>query len=277
MTAQKTVDLGNAHLNALMGYTKTMVAANVVPSREAPALMHALSDVMLAALDKFEDAAFVTAKAAAAVRGEDGTETSHSAKPKKVTKTSMKKTEENTKHKEPKVPKFSKTAKMREALTRDGEISEVLPALVAAYRYVAPKRGVGRPRKDEPKPVLTMAQLAFDRAFLAAHPVIDGLNEENSVATDGITVLFDGKKLKMIGRHLFTRYGITVDDYRRIYSLDSKYPSCATGYSDERSRHAKNQGLGTTKVPKTPKASISSGEEALINRSVAVPRLAVNS
>jgi predicted transcriptional regulator len=103
--------------------------------------------------------------------------------------------------------------------------------------------------------VLTPEQLTFDKDFLEKHPVLEGLTEANSIGEDVLTVLFDGKKLKMIGRHLWTRYDITMDDYRRIYKLDAKYPSCAPGYRGERRGHAKRQGLGTAKVPKTPKTA----------------------
>jgi hypothetical protein len=175
------------------------------------------------------------------------------AKGKKTT--SKTKAEASSDDKEAKVPKYAKTEKMRAALTGEGPISEKLPAVVAAYRYVAPKRGVGRPRKDAPVPVLTPEQRAFDKDFLEKHPVLEGLTEANSIGEDVLTILFDGTKLKMINRYLWTKHGITVDDYRRIYKLDPKYPSCAASYREERRRHARRQGLGTDMVPKTPKVA----------------------
>ncbi|MBY3155242.1 hypothetical protein HFO56_23245 [Rhizobium laguerreae] len=252
MTVQTSVDIGNAHLEALMGYTKTMVAANRVQPENAPAFMSALSEAMMATVAKFEAVADVVAKAAAATVESEETGTSRATKAQK--KTSKSKTEVRSDREDVKVPKYAKTAKMREAFTREGPINEKLPSVVAAYRYVAPKRGVGRPRKDAPAPILTAEQTAFDRDFLKKHPVLEGLTEQNSVADDLITVLFDGKKLKMINRYLWTQYGITVDDYRRIYKLDPKYPSCAAAYRDERRRHAQRQGLGTAMVPKTREA-----------------------
>jgi hypothetical protein len=261
MTAQKSVDVGNTHLESIMNYTKDMVAANRLRPENAPAFMSALSERMLDTLAMFETVAHVTACAAVVAR-----ETKDD-KPRQasqiVTSTSDYKTTTSSDLKEDKVPKYSKTAKMREAFTREGPVRAELPAVAAAHRFVTPKRGVGRPRKDAPSPVVTKAQRLFDRAFLAKYPVLADLTAENTVAHDKITILFDGKKLKMIGRHLWTRYGINTDDYKRIYSLPSDYPICAPGYRDVRRTHAKSQGLGTAKVPKTPKgqkASDNNGE-----------------
>lgn len=259
MTAHKKVDFGNTHLSSIMNYTKEMVDANCLPPENAPAFMNALSERMLETLAMFRSVADVTARAAAdvakateddAVRHvpQDGT-----SPPENETTTSSDK-------KEAKMPKYSKTAKMREAFTREGPVRDELPAIAAAHRFVAPKRGVGRPRKDAPAPVISEQQRAFDRAFLEKYPVLPGLSAENTVADDEITILFDGKKLKMIGRHLWTRYGINTDDYKRIYSLPADYPICAPGYRSVRRSHAKKQGLGTEKVPKTPKTQKASAE-----------------
>lgn len=260
MTAHKKVDFGNAHLTSIMNYTKEMVDANCLPPENAPAFMNALSERMLETLSLFQSVADVTGRAAAAAAGateddavrhvpQDGT-----SPPENEATSSDKK--------EAKMPKYSKTAKMREAFTREGPVRDELPAIAAAHRFVAPKRGVGRPRKDAPAPVISAQQRAFDRAFLEKYPVLPGLTAENTVAAEEITILFDGKKLKMIGRHLLSRYGINTDDYKRIYSLPADYPICAPGYRDVRRGHAKKQGLGTAKVPKTPKAQKASVEVA---------------
>ncbi|MCS4088628.1 MucR family transcriptional regulator [Rhizobium sp. BK176] len=253
MAVQASVDIGNAHLEVLMGYTRTMVAANKVQAENAPAFMNALSEAMMATVSKFEAVADAVAKAAEMANDAGDKQSSRAVADKK--KTSKNKTEASSGDKEAKVPKYAKTAKMRAALTADGPISEKLPAVVAAYRFVAPKRGVGRPRKDAPVPVLTEEQLAFDKDFLEKHPVLEGLTEANSIGEDKLTILFDGTKLKMINRYLWTKHGITVEDYRRIYGLDPKYPSCAAAYREERRRHARRQGLGTDMVPKTPKSA----------------------
>jgi hypothetical protein len=253
MSVQASVDIGNAHLEALMGYTRTMVAANKVQPENAPAFMSALSEAMMATVTKFKVVAEVVAKAAE-MANEAGKGKS-SAAVKAKTKTSKNKTEASSDGKEAKVTKYAKTAKMRAALSAKGPIPDRLPAVVAAYRFVAPKRGVGRPRKDAPKPILTERQLAFDKAFLEKYPVLEGLTEANSIDHEELTILFDGTKLKMINRYLWTKHGITVEDYRRIYGLAPDYPSCAAAYREERRGHAKRQGLGTDMVPKTPKGA----------------------
>jgi predicted transcriptional regulator len=248
MTAQKSVDVGNTHLTTIIDYTKSMVAANRVQPENAPAFMNALSEAMMETLNKFESVIEVTARAANDVADASRcTVVENSNKQSNKTKTS-------SKMKEAKMPNYSKTAKMREALTREGQVPTDLPAIAAAHRFVAPKRSVGRPRKDAPKPVITAQQRAFDRAFLAKYPILPGLSAQNSVSDETITILMDGKKLKMIGRHLEAAYGINTDDYKRIYSLGEDYPTCAPGYRSVRRGHAKKQGLGTEKVPKTPKA-----------------------
>lgn len=262
MTAQKSVDVGNTHLATIMDYTKSMVAANRVQPEKAPAFMNALSEAMMETLNKFESVAEATARAA-----NDAGKKSRRAVGENTNKQNSK-TKTSSEMKEAKMPKYLKTAKMREAFTREGEVPAELPAVAAAHRFVAPKRGVGRPRKDAPAPVVTEQQRAFDRAFLAKYPILPGLSAENSVDEDAITILFDGKKLKMIGRHLWTRYGINTDDYKRIYSLGADYPICAPGYRNVRRGHAKKQGLGTAKVPKTPKTKKASRKGAEV---VALP------
>ena len=54
----------------------------------------------------------------------------------------------------------------------------------------------------------------------------------------------DGKKLKMLRRHLMTHYGQTPDDYRAKWGLPADYPMVAPTYSETRSALAKQSGLG---------------------------------
>ena len=255
MNSKDAVKIGNAHLDALMDYTRTMVAANKVPAEKAPAFMSALSDVMMDTVSKFEGVADAVALAAA------GSASKSAQKKEVVMPMTGSKAPKPAKARSPKSAKMR--AKLLEAIS-DAEDSKVvhLPAMAIAARYVAPKRGVGRPRKDEPPVVMTPEQLEFDRAFLRDHPVLEGLTVENSVAPKTITVLFDGKALKMIKRHLVAKYGITFEDYQRIYGLPDDYPSVAPGYAEERSRHARTQGLGTDKVPKVKSKVVRLSEKA---------------
>lgn len=66
-----------------------------------------------------------------------------------------------------------------------------------------------------------------------------------SVTQDYIVCLEDGKKLKMLKRHLMSAYGMTPDHYRERWGLPADYPMVAPGYAQQRSNLAKAIGLGT--------------------------------
>lgn len=70
-----------------------------------------------------------------------------------------------------------------------------------------------------------------------------------SVGSDYIVCLEDGKKLKMLKRHLATRYNMTPDDYRRRWGLPADYPMVAPTYAEQRSILAKKIGLGRKPAP----------------------------
>jgi predicted transcriptional regulator len=66
----------------------------------------------------------------------------------------------------------------------------------------------------------------------------------NSIKKDHIVCLEDGKKLKMLKRHLMTHYGMTPDDYRAKWGLPKDYPMVAPEYAETRRTLAKKIGLG---------------------------------
>ena len=68
---------------------------------------------------------------------------------------------------------------------------------------------------------------------------------KRSVFADYIICLEDGKKLKMLKRHLKTSYNMTPDQYRDRWNLPSDYPMVAPNYARHRSTLAKRIGLGT--------------------------------
>ena len=68
-----------------------------------------------------------------------------------------------------------------------------------------------------------------------------------SVMPDYIICLEDGKKLKMLKRHLKTAYNMTPEQYRERWGLPADYPMVAPNYAKTRSRLAKDIGLGTGK------------------------------
>ncbi len=66
-----------------------------------------------------------------------------------------------------------------------------------------------------------------------------------SVHSDYIICLEDGKRLKMLKRHLKTAYNMTPEAYRERWGLAADYPMVAPNYARQRSRLAKEIGLGT--------------------------------
>lgn len=65
-----------------------------------------------------------------------------------------------------------------------------------------------------------------------------------SVTPDYIVCLEDGRKLKMLKRHLRTRYNMSPSEYRAKWSLPADYPMVAPNYAARRSEFAKTIGLG---------------------------------
>jgi predicted transcriptional regulator len=101
---------------------------------------------------------------------------------------------------------------------------DALPSLIQeVYKTLA---GVGK----EP--------VALDRPAPAV-PV------KKSVFPDHIVCLEDGKKLKMLKRHLKTAYDMTPEQYRERWGLPPEYPMVAPNYARHRSSLAKKIGLGT--------------------------------
>ena len=75
----------------------------------------------------------------------------------------------------------------------------------------------------------------------ALHPAVP---VKNSVMPDYIVCLEDGKRLKMLKRHLASSYQMTPDEYRHKWGLPSDYPMVAPNYTATRSSLAKMIGLG---------------------------------
>ena len=67
----------------------------------------------------------------------------------------------------------------------------------------------------------------------------------SSIKPDYIVCLEDGKKLKMLKRHLMTHYQMTPDEYRQKWGLNADYPMVAPNYAEQRRSLAKKIGLGT--------------------------------
>jgi predicted transcriptional regulator len=101
---------------------------------------------------------------------------------------------------------------------------DALPSLIQqVYKTLS---GVGKepPRPDRPQPAVPVKKSLF---------------------RDHIVCLEDGKKLKMLKRHLRTAYNMTPDQYRQRWGLGADYPMVAPDYARHRSSLAKKIGLGT--------------------------------
>jgi len=117
------------------------------------------------------------------------------------------------------------TAQIVSAHVSNNSVSpDALPALIQdVYRTLA---GVGKEAAITVKPQ-------------PAVPV------KRSVHPDYIICLEDGKKLKMLKRHLKAAYNMSPEQYRERWGLPAEYPIVAPNYARHRSSLAKKIGLGT--------------------------------
>ena len=81
-------------------------------------------------------------------------------------------------------------------------------------------------------------------AIEAAAELKPAVPVKKSVTPEYIICLEDGKKLKMLKRHLNTSYNMTPDEYRAKWGLPSDYPMVAPNYAKARSDLALKLGLG---------------------------------
>lgn len=117
------------------------------------------------------------------------------------------------------------TAQIVAAHVSNNSVSpDALPSLIQeVYKTLA---GVGKEpiQPERPQPAVPVKKSVFD---------------------DHIVCLEDGKKLKMLKRHLKTAYNMTPDQYRERWGLASDYPMVSPNYAKHRSSLAKKSGLGT--------------------------------
>jgi len=77
-----------------------------------------------------------------------------------------------------------------------------------------------------------------------SEPLKPAVPIRKSITADFLICLEDGKKLKMLKRHLRSTYNMTPDEYRSKWSLPADYPMVAPNYAEQRSEFAKRIGLG---------------------------------
>jgi len=81
-------------------------------------------------------------------------------------------------------------------------------------------------------------------AQVPPEPLKPAVPIRKSVTAEFIICLEDGKKLKMLKRHLRSTYNMTPDEYRAKWGLALDYPMVAPNYAKRRSEFAKRIGLG---------------------------------
>ena len=92
----------------------------------------------------------------------------------------------------------------------------------------------------------SLTALRGGEAAAPAEPPTPAVPVKKSGTPDYIVCLEDGRKLKMLKRHLRTAFNMTPDDYRRRWGLGADYPMVAPNYAAKRSALAKKIGLGRT-------------------------------
>ncbi|MFO1144389.1 MAG: MucR family transcriptional regulator [Amaricoccus sp.] len=102
--------------------------------------------------------------------------------------------------------------------------------------------------RDEVAPLIQsvfdkLSALATDEAPTSVE-LTPAVPIRRSVTDDYIVCLEDGKKLKMLKRHLMTAYNMTPEEYRAKWGLKPDYPMVAPNYAQKRQELAKKIGLG---------------------------------
>ncbi len=93
----------------------------------------------------------------------------------------------------------------------------------------------------------SLRNLSDGTGVMGNHNLKPAVPIKKSITPDHIICLEDGKKLKMMKRHLHSKYGLTPDEYRQKWGLSSDYPMVAPNYANRRRDLAKEIGLGRSK------------------------------
>jgi len=90
----------------------------------------------------------------------------------------------------------------------------------------------------------TLANVNKDSSVMVDRPQ-PAVPIKKSITPHYLICLEDGKQLKMLKRHLKTAYGMSPEEYRERWGLPADYPMVAPNYAEQRSKLAKDIGLGT--------------------------------
>jgi len=99
--------------------------------------------------------------------------------------------------------------------------------------------------------ISSVHQALTDPGKPVTSPLEPAVPIKKSVTPDYLICLDDGRKLKMLKRHLRTAYDMSPKEYRAKWGLASDYPMVAPNYAQRRSELAKAIGLGTKGRGKT--------------------------
>lgn len=131
-------------------------------------------------------------------------------------------------------------------LPRRAEILSLATKVVAAY--------AGNNATDTTRLIdlldevfIKLSELALDRRD--TETLVPAVPIKRSMTPDYIICLEDGKRLRMLRRHLMSAYGMTPNEYRAKWGLPRDYPMVSASYSAKRQAFAKEIGLGRGKAP----------------------------
>lgn len=131
---------------------------------------------------------------------------------------------------------------MSDETVERGELLALTSDIVAAH---ASNNAV--PTGDLPGLIETVFQTLEGLNSPAEEPAVElkpAISVKKSITDDFIICLEDGKKLKMLKRHLKTSYDMSPEDYRAKWGLPHDYPMVAPSYAKKRQELAKKIGLG---------------------------------
>ena len=131
---------------------------------------------------------------------------------------------------------------MRDDNRSEEEILKLVTEIVSAYVSKNPVAAEDLPNVIKSVHATLGGFQGGEGAVLARAPAVP---VKKSVTPDYIVCLEDGKKLKMLKRHLRTSYDLSPEQYRDRWNLPADYPMVAPNYAKQRSKLAKAIGLGT--------------------------------
>ncbi len=100
------------------------------------------------------------------------------------------------------------------------------------------------PPSEIPHVIMTVHEGLKSSGQATSSPPEPAVPIKKSVTPNYVICLEDGRKLKMLKRHLRNAFDMSPDEYRQRWGLPSGYPMVAPEYSARRSELAKKIGLG---------------------------------